>query len=380
MKAPLPPLAAIPSTIAAVADYIPYARERMTPSAWAYLDGAAADELTRQDNQDAYARLKLQARALRDLAGGNTRVELFGLTLDYPVLLAPVAYHRLAHPHGEYATALGAAAMKTAMVLSTQASTLLEDVAAQAHAPPLWFQLYIQQDRGFTQSLVARAEQAGYRALVLTIDAPVNGVRNAEQRVGFTLPPDVAAVNLAGQRLVRSSTAQAGESAVFGGELLHGSATWDDVAWLRSLTRLPILLKGVLHPDDAIQALELGVDGIVVSNHGGRTLDTLPATIDALPAIAAAVAGRAPILLDGGIRRGTDVLKALALGAKAVLIGRPYIYGLAAAGAPGVAHVLHILRSELEIAMALTGCRTLADITSDVLWQSVRCHAADHSE
>ncbi len=372
MKAPLPPLDAIPSTIAAVADYIPFARERMTPSAWAYLDGAAADELTRQDNQDAYGRLKLHPRVLRNLAGGHTRLELFGLALDYPILLAPVAYHRLAHPHGEYAAALGAAAMKAAMVLSTQASTSLEDVAAQAHAPPLWFQLYIQQDRDFTQSLVARAEKAGYRALVLTVDAPVNGVRNAEQRCGFTLPLDVTAVNLAGRRQARAAVASAGESAVFGGELLHGSATWDDVAWLRSATRLPILLKGVLHPDDAVQALEQGVDGIIVSNHGGRTLDTLPATIDALPAIAAAVAGRAPVLLDGGIRRGTDILKALALGAKAVLIGRAYIYGLAAAGAPGVAHVLHVLRSELEVAMALSGCRTLADITPDVLWRSAR--------
>jgi 4-hydroxymandelate oxidase len=369
MKAPLPPLDSIPPTIVAVADYMPHAQERMTASAWAYLDGAAADELTRQDNQAAYQRLKLQARVLRDLTGGNTRVELFGLMLDHPVMLAPVAYHQLAHSAGESATALGAAAMKAAMVLSTQAGTLLEDIAALEYAPPLWFQLYVQQDRQHTQELISRAERAGYRALVLTVDAPVNGVRNTEQRSGFSLPPDISAVNLTARRQLPSATAKAGESVVFGGSLLQGAATWDDVAWLRSLTDLPILLKGILHPADALKALELGMDGIIVSNHGGRTLDTLPATIDALPAIAKAVAGRVPILLDGGIRRGTDILKALALGAKAVLIGRPYIYGLAAAGAPGVAHVLHILRSELEVAMALTGCRTLADIGPEVLWR-----------
>ncbi len=364
---PLPPLARIPSHVVALADYEPLAQERMSESSWAWLSGGGADELTLQDNLAAFRRLRLQSRVLADLKGGHTRLDLLGQTLDYPILLAPVAYHRLAHPDGEIATVTGASALKAGMVVSTQASTSLEDIA-RAAATPLWFQLYIQPDRAFTQELVQRAEAAGYGALVLTVDAPVNGLRNREQRAGFVLPPGVEAVNLRGMGTQAPRVAVPGESPIFGSQFMAGAPGWEDVAWLRSITRLPVLLKGVLSPRDAMQAVELGVAGLVVSNHGGRTLDSLPASIDALPAIAAAVGDRLPILLDGGIRRGTDVLKALALGATAVMVGRPYMHGLAAAGAVGVAHVLHILRTELEVAMALTGCTTLADIRRDVLF------------
>ncbi|MCY1493769.1 4-hydroxymandelate oxidase [compost metagenome] len=365
---PLPKLQQIPAEIAAVADYEPFARERMTPQAWAYLAGGAADELTLADNLAAFQRVRLLNRVLEDLKGGHTRLQLCGLDLDYPILLAPVAYQKLAHPDGELASVLGASAMGAAMVVSTQASVSLEAIA-QAAQTPLWFQLYIQPDRGFTRELVQRAEAAGYRALVVTVDAPVNGMRNREQRSGFALPDGVEAVNLKGMRSLPPSVAQPGASPLFGSPLLEHAPTWKDLEWLQSLTRLPVLVKGVMNPRDAARAVEQGVAGIVVSNHGGRTLDGMPATLDALPAVVRAVEGKVPVLLDGGIRRGTDVFKALALGANAVMIGRPYVHGLATAGASGVAHVLHLLRTELEVAMALAGCPDLRAIDASLIWR-----------
>src|SRR5690606_34056075 len=230
-----------------------------------------------------------------------------------------------------------------------------------------WFQLYIQPDREFTATLVRRAEASGCRALVVTVDAPVSGVRNREKRSGFALPAGVAAVNLQGMRALPPQAARAGESPLLTSALVASAPTWKDVAWLRSLTRLPILLKGVLAPDDARRALDEGIAGVIVSNHGGRALDTVPASIEALPAIAQAVGGRMPLLLDGGIRRGTDIVKALALGASAGLVGRPFMHGLAAAGALGVVHVLHILRTELEMAMVLCGRRTLAELDASLV-------------
>lgn len=370
---PLPPLQQIPPEIAAVSDYEALARDRMSAQAWAYVSGGAADELTLRANSEAFRRLQLQTRVLRDLEGGNTRLNLLGRELDYPIMLAPVAYQKLVHADGELATALAAAAMKAGMIVSTQASTALEDIAR--HAPnALWFQLYLQADKGLTRALVQRAEAAGYLALVVTVDAPVSGVRNREQRASFRLPQGVEAVNLAGAN-ASAVTARAGESPVFGSGLLTDAPTWKDVEWLQSVTSLPVLLKGVTSAADAVIAADMNVSGLIVSNHGGRTLDTQPAAIDALPAISRAVDERVPLLLDGGIRRGTDVLKALALGARAVLIGRPFVYGLAAAGASGVAHVLHMLRTELEMAMVLTGCRTLADIGPGMIRE--QCGAGD---
>ncbi len=364
---PAEPLQQIPADVVAVADYERLAPHFMSEPAAAYLLGGAADEFTLRDNCAAFQRLRLRSRVLRELAGGDTRLNLFGHDYDYPILLAPVAYQKLLHAQGELATAMGAAAVGAGMVVSTQASVALEDVARGARAP-LWFQLYPQPDRDFTRELVKRVELAGYRAIVLTADAPISGVRNREQRAGFAMPPGVEAVNLRGARAMPAQRAGAGESAVFGTALLDVAPTWKDLQWLLSATRLPVLVKGILAAEDAALAIEMGAAGIIVSNHGGRTLDTLPATIDALPAVAAAVAGRVPLLMDGGIRRGTDVLKALALGADAVLVGRPYAFGLAVAGALGVAHVLHILRTEFEAAMALAGCRTLGDIGKEVIF------------
>lgn len=369
---PLAPLQQIPADIAAVGDYQAYARERMSEQAWAYLAGGAADELTLQDNRQAFDRLRLRSRVLQDLRGGNTRLRLFGQDYEHPIFVAPVAYQKLAHADGELACVLGASALRAGMVVSTQASIELETIAAQAQTP-LWFQLYIQPDRDFTAALVRRAEAAGYRALVLTVDAPVSGIRNREQRARFALPAGIEAVNLRGMRPLAVSADPSASSLLLGGPLLNAAPTWADLAWLRAQTRLPILLKGILSAADAEQALAAGVDGLIVSNHGGRTLDGLPATIEALPEVAAAVQGRVPVLLDGGIRRGTDILKALALGADAVLVGRPCIFALAAAGAVGVAHVLQLLRAELEVAMALTGCADLASIGPQTIWTPHSC-------
>lgn len=362
---PLPPLAQIPPDVVAVTDYEPLARERMTPAAWAYFSGGVADEITLQANPAAFARRLLRPRVLADLRGGHTRVTLFGRTFEHPILLAPVAYQKMAHPEGEAATLLGAAAMKAGVVVSTQSTVLLEDLARTAQTP-LWFQLYVQRDRALTQSLVERAEGAGFEAIVVTVDAPVLGPRNREQRSGFRLMPGVEAVNLRGQPAAATRHLAAGAS-VFSSGLLDVAPTWADIVWLRSITRLPVLVKGIMTAADAARAVSEGVAGVVVSNHGGRTLDTLPATLDVLPEIAAQVAGRVPILLDGGIRRGTDILKALALGANAVMVGRPYLYGLAAAGAVGVAHVINLLRIELEFAMALTGRATIAEVDASVI-------------
>lgn len=355
---------ALPAGVVTLSDHEQHAHGVMDDATWAYLFGAAADELTFARNIDAWQALELLPRVLKPLAGGHTRVELLGRTLTHPILVAPMAYQRLAHPDGEHATALAAAAQGAGLVFSTQASAPLDEIATaflpQAGRGPLWFQLYLQPDRGFTEELVKRAESAGYEALVLTVDAPVQGARDRERRAGFRLPADLSAVNLAGLRNPPPRALEAGQSALFDDLLTHAPG-WDDVAWLRSITRLPVLLKGILHPHDARQAITCGAAGLIVSNHGGRTLDTAIATAAALPLVAQAVQGDVPVLVDGGIRRGTDVLKAIGLGAQAVLVGRPVLHGLANAGATGVAHVLRLLRDELEIAMALTGCRTLAE-------------------
>lgn len=352
-----PAVEALPAGLATLADHEAHARQRLDDNAWAYFSGAAADEITLRANRNAWDRLSLLPRVLQPLAGFHTRVELLGRTLAHPLLVAPMAWQRMAHTDGEIAMAHAAAAQAAGLVLSTQASQPLEAVAqafaAYPEAGPLWFQLYLQADRGFTQQLVQRAQAAGCQALVLTVDAPVQGVRDRERRAGFRLPPGISAVHLEGAPPAAS--------------LLDTAPTWADVQWLLGITRLPVLLKGVMHPDDARQAAALGVAGLIVSNHGGRTLDTTVSTAWALPRIADAVGSTLPLLVDGGIRRGTDVLKALALGARAVLVGRPCIWGLANAGAVGAAHVLRLLRDEYEMAQALCGCVAPADITATIV-------------
>lgn len=374
MKPAVPAIAQLPAGVVTLADHEAHARSVLDDNAWAYYAGGAGDEITLRANRSAWDALSLYPRVLRRLAGGHTRVRLLGREIAHPILLAPVAFQRMAHPDGELASAHAAAALDAGLVLSTQSSVLLEDVAAVMLRPPLaptrgplWFQLYWQRDRGFLRELLARVERAGYEAVVLTVDAATSGVRDRERRAGFRRPPGITAINMAGRPAAPTrAPLQAGQSALFDG-LLPQAPTWDEVQWLQSATRLPVLLKGVLHPADAAQAAALQCAGVIVSNHGGRTLDTAPATATALSAVVRAVDGAMPVLVDGGIRRGTDVLKAMALGACAVLVGRPAVFALANAGAVGVAHVLRLLRDELEIAMALCGCATLAEATPALL-------------
>ena len=357
----LPPLSAIPPWVVSLDDYEALAKERVEAGAWAYLCGASGDETTLGENRAAFGRIKLSPRIFRDLSAASTALTLFGREYSHPIFVAPTAFHRMFHPEGEMATVLGTSAMESCLTVSTSASTAIEDIVSQATVPP-WFQLYIQPDRGFTAELVKRVEAAGCSALVVTADAPLAGLRNREQRAMFRVPAGIEAVNLRGMKPVPPL------DRVFGSELLASAPVWKDLEWLRSLTGLPVILKGVIDPEDAVIAADEGVSGIVVSNHGGRTLDTVPAAIEVLPRIAERLQGSLPLLMDGGIRRGTDVLKALALGASAVMVGRPVLHGLAAAGATGVAHVLKILRTELEIAMALTGRATLKEIDRSVIW------------
>jgi 4-hydroxymandelate oxidase len=348
-----------------LADYERLAHQRLDPNALAFFAGGAGDEITIRWNREAFDDLAFRPRVLRGGPGGHTRVSLFGREYKHPIFVAPMAVQKLAHKDGEIATAIAAEAQGACMVLSAQASVPMED-AYRIGATCRWFQLYIQPKREATIELVRRAEAAGFEVLVVTVDAPVNGARTREHRAGFQLPPDISAVNLQGLPAPETTILSPDGSVVFD-HLVALAPTWDELAWLRSETKLPIVVKGILTAEDAAQALELDLNGIIVSNHGGRTLDTLPAAIDVMPEIVEATGGRVPLLLDGGIRRGTDVLKAIACGASAVLVGRPIIYGLAVDGTLGVAHVLRLLRDELEMAMALTGCRTLADAGPHIL-------------
>ena len=332
--------------------------------AWDYLAGGGGDELTLRWNRERLDATRLLPRVLHDVSHLDTRLSLLGVELPFPVLLAPTGFQRLFHAEGELATARGAGAAGALYSLSTAATTTIEDIAAVATGP-LWFQMYVQRDRGFTLELVRRAEAAGCRALVFTVDTPVLGARDREQRNHLELPPGLEPANLRGL----PGGPQRGPTFVHGtlNPFLDPSLTWDVLPWLVAESRLPVIVKGVLRADDATRALERGAAAIAVSNHGGRNLDTVPATIDVLPRVAAAVGGRAPVLFDGGVRRGVDVVKALALGATAVMIGRPYLWGLAAAGAEGVERVVRLLTGELEMAMAQCGAASLADITRDLV-------------
>jgi 4-hydroxymandelate oxidase len=354
---------------ASLLDYEPLAQRRLSAMAYEYVAGGAEGEVTLRENRAAFERLRLQPRVLVDVSRLDTKVSLFGQTLESPILLAPTAYHRLIHPEGEIATARGAKAASTTLVVSSFATTAVEDVARAAEGSPLWFQLYAMPDRAFTRDLVERAQAASCRVLCLTVDTPVLGPRNRETRTGFTLPPGLQRENLRGLGAAMAGGGHRPTEGQIYSAVLNPVLTWKDVEWLRSFSKVPLVLKGILSPTDARRAVEAGVAGLIVSNHGGRNLDTVPATIDALPAVADAVEGRIPLLLDGGVRRGTDVLKALARGARAVLIGRPYLWGLAVAGASGVADVVRILRTELEMALALSGHTSLRELDRTVLWE-----------
>lgn len=352
-------------------DYAAAARAKLDQSVWDYIAGGSGDEVTLREDRAAYDRYRLRPRALVDVSHCELGTTLLGRPVSFPVGIAPMAFHRLVHADGETATVRAAGALDTLTVTSTFASKTLEETA-RAASGPLWLQVYVFRERKVTESLVRRAEAAGYRALVITVDTPRMARRERDLRNGFGLPSYVRPANLdegqrAGLHRGRSGSSTLAEHA----ERHHDAAfTWEDLAWLRSLTSLPLVLKGVLTAEDARRAAELGVEGLIVSTHGGRQLDGAIPALEALPEVVEAVRDRCEVLVDGGIRRGTDVLKALALGARAVLVGRPVLWGLAVDGADGVERVLATLRAELEEAMALTGRPRLDTITRELLHRS----------
>jgi 4-hydroxymandelate oxidase len=331
-----------------------------------YYAGGAEDERTVRANREAYAHYALLPRTLVDVSRVDAGLDLFGLRINSPVLIAPTAFQKLAHPDGEAAAARAAAAFGTVYVASTVA-TLPIEVIAQASSALLWFQLYVFRDREITRELVQRAEAAGCRALCLTVTVPVQGKRERDSRNRFRLPEGIEMANFVGLRQARFPAAAGSGLDAFIAREFDPSLGWDAIDWLASVSRLPVLLKGVCHPQDARLASDHGVAGIIVSNHGGRQLDSAIASLDALPGVAQAAAGRLPVLVDGGVRRGTDVLKALALGATATLIGRPALWGLAVGGQPGVEMVLRLLHEELVRAMALCGLPDLRGVGPDLV-------------
>ncbi len=365
---PQAPLSQIPSDLVSVSDYPRYARQHIPHPIYEYIAGGGADELTLRRNRQALDQIQLLPRMLNDCTQGTTATEFMGEQFRHPILLAPVAFHTLVHPQGEIATAQAASALETGMVVSTLSSFSLEEIAAQLTSPK-WFQLYFQQSLTFTRDLVKRAEAAGYSKLIVTIDASLHGIRNRAQRAGFTLPQTVEPVNLRARPPLPRKTLTPEQSIVFQG-MMTEAPTWKEIAWLQQQTDLPIILKGILHPEDALKAKEMGIEGVIISNHGGRTLDSIPAAIELLPAIRKIVGPDYPLILDGAIERGTDVYKALALGANLVMVGRPQLYSLAVAGATGVAHMLRILREELEVTMAMMGTDTLDKITREGLYEN----------
>ncbi len=322
-----------------VDDFEPVARERLPPDVFDYYAGGAGDEWTLAENRRAFERWVIRPRMLAASYPPDPSTELLGSRIEFPVLVAPWAYQRMAHPDGELATARAAARAGTIMVVSTTTHAYLEDVASASDAPK-WWQLYVFSDREVTAEMLKRVDAAGFAAICFTVDFPVAGLRHRDTRSGFEMP-----VGLPHDELV-----------------FDPNITWDDLAWIREQARLPLLVKGIMTAEDATLAVDAGVDGIVVSNHGARQLDHVAATITVLPEIVEAVGGKVPVLVDGGIRRGTDVFTALALGASAVLVGRAACWGLAVDGEEGVVSVLGILRNELENTMALAGTKTVADI------------------
>jgi 4-hydroxymandelate oxidase len=350
------------------------ARDRLPAAVYDYYAGGAEDEVTVRGNRSAFERWAFRPRVLVDVSAVDASVELFGQRLRLPVLLAPTAFQRLAHPDGELATARAATAVGTALVASTLSTTTIEDTAGACGAP-LWFQLYVYRDRGLTQALVERAEAAGCTVLCLTVTVPVQGNRERDARNAFRLPPGLEMANFAGHRQAGMPNATEIAAAGLGGSGLEAfiarefdpSLDWRALEWLRSITRLPILVKGVMTGEDAAHAVDHGAAGVIVSNHGGRQLDGAAPTLVVLPDVVLGAAGRVPVLVDGGIRRGADVVKALCLGASATLIGRPYLWGLAVDGQAGVERVLAILEAEIVRTLALVGRPTIEGLGWDVL-------------
>jgi 4-hydroxymandelate oxidase len=359
-----PPLTQIPAHIQTIHDYEIEAKNHLSHMVWSYLQGGAMDEFSVQDNLHQFQNLQLLPRVLKDLTQGNTQCEILGQKYPHPIFLAPIGHQQQFHPDAEAASALAAEVMGSNIVLSTFTNTDLRHLKKEN--PFKWFQLYWQGDREKSLNLLKVAEAHNYKAIVITIDSPHTGVRDRERHAFFHLPEGMEHPHTPTH--IPLPELKDGEHPVFDG-LMKIAPTWDDIAWIVKQTDLPIILKGISHPQDALMAIEYGIQGLIISNHGGRVLDTVISPLTTLQMLKKVVPNDFPLLYDGGIRRGTDVFKAIALGASAVFIGRPYIYGLATAGALGVAHVIKLLKEEFEITMALMGTSTIEDINSDYIFQ-----------
>jgi 4-hydroxymandelate oxidase len=340
------------------------ARSGMSRSVVAYASRLAGDELTTRSNAESWTRIRLSPKILRDVSEIDIQTKILDHLFDIPILLAPTAMNRLWHEKAEMAVVKGANESRVTLVTSAYATESVEEVCRIA-TQPVWFQLYNDHaDRTFTKQLIERAEQAGCKAIVITIDIAAIGIQDSEERGYLRIPPNVHLPNLN----IDGTHLRSRHNGF--GLLPDSKLTWKELEWLCSVAKTAVWLKGVLSPKDAMRALDAGVAGVIVSNHGARHLDSLPTTADALPRIVDELQGRVPIMVDGGIRRGTDILKALALGAKAVLIGQPYLHGLAVGGAAGVARIIDILRFEFKSAMAQAGCATINEIDQSILWES----------
>lgn len=360
----LPPLKEIPPHLQTLADYEVQAQKHLSDMVWQYLQGGAMDEYSIRDNREQFAKIQLVPRLLNDLTQGHTACEILGQTFPHPIFLAPIGHQQQFHPDAEVASALAAEVLGSNFILSTFTNTDLSSLKQEN--PYKWFQLYWQGEREKSLALIRLAEQQNFKAIVITVDSPHTGVRDRERRVFFHLPKNMQHPHTPSH--IPLPELHENQHPVFAG-LMQIAPKWADIEFIISQTELPIILKGVLHPLDAQKAVEIGVKGLIISNHGGRVLDTSISPLKALAKIKAVVPTDFPLLLDGGVRRGTDVFKAIALGASAVLIGRPYIHGLAVAGALGVAHVIKILKEEFEVTMALMGTSTLKEINADFISQ-----------
>ncbi|XP_047341115.1 glycolate oxidase 1-like [Impatiens glandulifera] len=347
-----------------VTEYQALAKQKLPKMAYDYYASGAEDEWTLNENRSAFSKILFRPRILIDVSKIDMSTTVLGYKISMPIMIAPTAFQKMAHPEGEYATARAASAAGTAMTLSSWATSSVEEVASTG--PGLrFFQLYVYKDRNVVAQLVRRAEKAGFKAIALTVDTPILGRREADIKNRFTLPPFLTLKNFEGLNLGKMDKANDSGLASYVAGQIDRTLSWKDVKWLQTITSLPILVKGVLTAEDARIAVQSGAAGIIVSNHGARQLDYVPSTIMALEEVVKAAQGRIPVFLDGGVRRGTDVFKALALGASGIFIGRPVVFSLAVNGEAGVSNVLKMLRDEFELTMALSGCRSLKEITRD---------------